>query len=234
MTYEEYQQKVNKRREIAIRHLENGVDFEDIDTVYIDETVEIEPGAYIGPCVTLKGKTRIGAGSQILQNSRIVDSEIGQNVLVQSSVILESSVGNGTQVGPFAYMRPNSHVGENCKIGDFVEIKNSTFGNGSKSAHLTYIGDADVGEDVNLGCGIVFVNYDGNNKYRTTVGNGAFIGCNTNLISPVNVGDGAYIAAGSTLTEDVPKDSLGIARARQTNIGGWAAKRGLYRRNENK
>ncbi len=234
MKLEEYQKKEQERLNIAIRHLENGVDIADIHSVYIDESVEIEPGAYLGPCVTLEGKTRIGAGSRIMQNTRIVDSVIGENVLVQSSVITESSVGNGSKIGPFAYMRPNSHVGENCKIGDFVEIKNSNFGDGSKSAHLTYIGDADVGRDVNLGCGIVFVNYDGNKKFRTTVGDGAFIGCNTNLIAPVSVGDGAYIAAGSTLTHDVPDNALGVARARQKNIEGWAERRGLYRKNDEK
>jgi len=228
MKYEDYKKKEEARLQTAIRHLENGVGIEDIHSVYIGADVVIEEGAYIGPCVTLEGKTKIAKGARILQNSRIVDSEIGEDCEIASSVVLESTVGKGTKVGPFAYIRPDSKIGEGCKIGDFVEVKNSTFGDGSKSAHLTYIGDADVGKGVNLGCGIVFVNYDGSNKARTTVGDDAFIGCNTNLISPVTVGDGAYIAAGSTITEDVPGDALGIARARQENKDGWASKKGLY------
>jgi bifunctional UDP-N-acetylglucosamine pyrophosphorylase/glucosamine-1-phosphate N-acetyltransferase len=232
LNYEEYKEKEKKRIERAIAYMEAGVEFADINTVYIDEGVKIGKGTFIGPCVTIEGNTVIGSGCMIYQNTRIKDAEIGDNVEIQSSVILESSVGSGTKVGPFAYMRPDSHVGENCKIGDFVEIKNSNFGNGSKSAHLTYIGDADVGEGVNLGCGIVFVNYDGNNKFRTKVGNNAFIGCNTNLVAPVEVGDDTYIAAGSTITKNVPKDALGIAREKQTNIEGWAAKRGLYRKDK--
>lgn len=229
MNYEEYKKLEEERLNIAIGFMEQGVIFADIHTAYIDASVQIESGAYIGPCVTLEGNTVIGAGARIYQNSRIVDSEIGPEAEVQSSVILESSVGKGTKVGPFAYIRPNSKIGENCKVGDFVEMKNSTFGDGSKTAHLTYVGDADVGKNVNLGCGIVFVNYDGNEKFRTTVGDGAFIGCNTNLISPVKVGARSYIAAGSTITEDVPEDALGIARSHQTVKEGWAAKRGLYR-----
>jgi bifunctional UDP-N-acetylglucosamine pyrophosphorylase/glucosamine-1-phosphate N-acetyltransferase len=232
LDYKEYKEKEKKRIERAIGFMEAGVEFADINTAYIDEGVKIGSGTFIGPCVTIEGSTVIGSGCRIYQNTRIKDSEIGDGVEIQSSVILESSVGSGTKVGPFAYMRPDSHVGENCKIGDFVEIKNSNFGNGSKSAHLTYIGDADVGEGVNLGCGIVFVNYDGNNKYRTKVGNNAFIGCNTNLVAPVEVGDDSYIAAGSTITKNVPKDALGIAREKQTNLEGWAAKRGLYRKNK--
>ena len=230
VTYEEYKEKEEKRLSIVIRHLENGVDFEDIHNVYIDESVRIDPGVYIGPCVTLKGETTIGAGTCIFQNSRIVDSVIGENVEIQSSFINRSRIGDGSEIGPFAYRRPDSNIGQNCKIGDFVEVKNSSFGDGSKSAHLTYIGDSDIGKDVNLGCGIVFVNYDGTRKTRSTVGDDVFIGCNTNLISPVTVGDGAYIAAGSTVTRDVPEDALCVARAKQKNIKGWASRAGLYRK----
>ena len=147
---------------------------------------------------------------------------------IQTSVVLESQVGAKSKVGPFAYLRPKSIIGKECKVGDFVEVKNSSFGDGSKASHLTYIGDSDVGRDVNIGCGVVFVNYDGSQKHRSTVGDGAFIGCNTNLVSPVKVEDGAYIAAGSTVTKDVPEDALCVARAKQKNIEGWAAKRGLY------
>ncbi len=228
MTYLDYKEKEALRKQVAIRHLENGVEFVDINTAYIDDTVTIGKGTLIGPCVTLSGQTSIGEGCTILQNTRIKDSVISDNVEVQSSVITESKVGKGTKVGPFAYLRPGSSIGENCKVGDFVEVKNSSLGDGSKASHLTYIGDSDVGRDVNIGCGVVFVNYDGTNKHRSTIGDGAFIGCNTNLVSPVVVEDGAYIAAGSTITEDIPEDALAIARARQRNIDGWAKEKGLY------
>ena len=137
---------------------------------------------------------------------------------------------DGVKIGPFAYIRPNCHVGENVKVGDFVELKNSTIGAGTKISHLTYVGDSDVGERVNFGCGTVTVNYDGFTKFRTTIGDDAFIGCNTNLVAPVKVGDGAYTAAGSTITDDVPGDSLAIARTRQTVKKQWAAKRRARRK----
>lgn len=230
MNYEDYKKKEEKRIAIAINHLENGVEFADINSVYIEDTVEIEAGAYIGPCVTLEGKTKIAKGVKLFQNTRIVDSVIGKDSEIQSSVIIESSIGEETKVGPFAYIRPNSKIGNQCKVGDFVEVKNSTMSDGAKSAHLTYIGDSDIGENVNLGCGVVFVNYDGTNKSRSEVGEGAFIGCNSNIVAPVKVEKGAYIAAGSTITEDIPEDSLAIARSRQINKEGWAAKKGLYRK----
>ena len=230
MTYLDYKEKEALRKQVAIRHLENGVEFVDINTAYIDETVTIGAGTLIGPCVTLEGQTFIGEGCTIYQNTRIKDSVISDGASVQSSVIMESKVGKGTKVGPFAYLRPGCTIGENCKVGDFVEVKNSSLGDGSKASHLTYIGDSDVGRDVNIGCGVVFVNYDGTNKHRSNIGDGAFIGCNTNLVSPVSVEDGAYIAAGSTITEDVPKDSLAIARQRQRNIEGWAREKGLSKK----
>lgn len=230
MTYEEYKKREEEKLQRNIAWMEQGVCFEDINTAYIDASVEIAAGAYIGPCVTLSGETKVSSGAKIYQNSKIVDSIIGEDAEVTSSVILESTVGARTKVGPFAYMRPHSHVGEDCKIGDFVEIKNANFGDGSKTSHLTYIGDADVGKNVNIGCGVVFVNYDGSNKYRSSIGDGAFIGCNSNLISPVEVGAGSYTAAGSTVTEDVPEDALCIARAKQINKEGWAEERGLYRK----
>lgn len=230
MTLDEYNKKEEERFKTAVSWLEKGVEIADLRSVFIDPDVQLEEGVYLGPCVTLEGHTVIHRGAKIFQNTRIVDSEIGPDVTVQSSVILESSVGEGTNVGPFAYIRPNSHIGKHCKVGDFVEVKNSNFGDGSKSAHLTYIGDADVGKGVNLGCGVVFVNYDGKEKHRSTVGDHVFVGCNANLVSPVTVGDGSYIAAGSTITEDVPEDALGIARERQTNKEGWASKRGLFKK----
>lgn len=230
MTFEEYEAKRVRKREIAIRHLEAGVEFEDIDSVYIGEDVVIGEGTYIGPCVTLEGATVIGKNCKIYQNSRLSNAVVGDESKVTSSVLLDAAVGCGTEVGPFAYLRPGTKVGDHCKVGDFVEVKNSVIGDGTKAAHLTYIGDADVGKNVNFGCGVVFVNYDGTNKHRSTVGDGCFIGCNANLVSPVKVGDGAYVAAGTTITEDVPEDALCIGRSRQTVIEGWAEKRALYRK----
>ncbi len=230
MTLTEYREKEAARIERAERLLEAGVEFEDINTVYISEGVQIGKGTYIGPCVTIEGDTVIGENCRIYQNSRISASKIGNGVEIESSVIKESSVGDDTKIGPFAYIRPGSCIGRGCKVGDFVEVKNSTLGDGTKSAHLTYIGDADLGENINLGCGVVFVNYDGTNKHRSTVGNGAFIGCNANIVSPVTIGDGAYIAAGSTVTKNVEEDALCVARTRQKNIQGWAKQRGLYRK----
>ena len=158
-----------------------------------------------------------------MRNPESVYIEDGVDVL--SSVILESEVDEGTHVGPFAYIRPNCHVGKEVKVGDFVELKNSNIDDGTKISHLTYIGDSDVGKRVNFGCGTVTCNYDGKKKYRTTIGDDCFVGCNTNFVSPINVGDGVYIAAGSTITEDIPENSLSIARARQVNKEGWKDKR---------
>ena len=184
----------------------------------------------IYPCVVIEGDVTIGENCTIGQNSRIKDSVIGDDTSIQSSVVLESKIGSGTSVGPFAYLRPNSEVGDGCKVGDFVEIKNSKLGDGAKAAHLTYVGDSDVGERVNLGCGVVFVNYDGSRKYRSVVEDGAFIGCNVNLVSPVHVGKDAYIAAGSTITADVPDGALYVARAKGRTLEGWVEKKGILKK----
>lgn len=204
------------------KHMKNGVTIIDPNTTYIDETVEIGKDTVIYPGNILEGKTKIGENCVLGQNNRIIDSEISDNVDIMSSVVKESKIGHGTHVGPFAYLRPNSVVGENARIGDFVELKNSNIGNNTKVSHLTYVGDSDVGSEVNFGCGTVTVNYDGINKTRTTIGNKAFIGCNTNLIAPVKLGDGAYTAAGTTVTDDVPENALVIGRARQEIKEGWA------------
>lgn len=226
----EYSKSIEHRMNVALKHMEAGVKFVDISSAYIDDSVTIGEGTIIGPLVTIEGNTVIGKNCVIRQNSRITDSTVADGVEIENSVIVESEIGEGTKVGPFAYMRPGSKVGANCKVGDFVEIKNSTFGDGSKAAHLTYIGDSDVGRNVNLGCGVVFVNYDGSAKYRSTVSDGAFIGCNSNLVSPVNIGEGAYIAAGSTVTEDIEGDSLYIARAHGTKKQGWVSAKGILKR----
>jgi len=230
MFSEDMEKKRMARLSTVEKHIKNGVSFVDEMTAYIDEEVIIGEGTLIGPCVTLEGNTQIGRDCFIGQNTVITNSRIDDKAEIRSSVITDSTVGSGTKVGPFAYMRPGSHVGRDCKIGDFVEVKNSTIGNGTKASHLTYIGDSDVGENVNLGCGVVFVNYDGTKKYRSKVEDGAFIGCNSNLVSPVNVGEGAYIAAGSTVTEDVEGDTLYIARSRGRKLPGWVSARGILKK----
>lgn len=227
MNLQEYEALEKKRLEINLKHMENGVNFIDLRAAYIDETVQIGAGTTIYPCVVLEGSVTIGEGCVIGQNSRIVDSYIGDGTTVQSSVILESEVGEKTSIGPFAYLRPGSSIGNGCKVGDFVEVKNSSMGDGAKASHLTYIGDSDVGKNVNLGCGVVFVNYDGSQKYRSVVKDGAFIGCNSNLVSPVTVEEGAYVAAGSTVTRDVPGGALYVARAQGRTLEGWVEKRGI-------
>lgn len=211
-----------KRKIINERHMKNGVTIIDPKVTYIDENVEIGEGTVIYPGNILEGNTKIGINCILGQNNRIVDSIIDDGADVMSSVLIESKVGEGTHVGPFAYLRPNSNVGKNARIGDFVELKNSNIGDGTKVSHLTYVGDSDVGSEVNFGCGTVTVNYDGINKHRTTIGNKVFIGCNTNLVSPVKLGDGAYTAAGTTVTEDVPENALVIGRVRQEVKEGWA------------
>lgn len=213
------------RKRINQRHMLNGVTLIDPNNTYIDDSVEIECDTVIEPGCMLQGNTKIGKGCRIGFNSKIKNSYLGDFVEVECSVIMESTVGEQTHVGPFAYIRPNSKIGKGVKIGDFVEIKNATIGDGTKASHLTYIGDADVGAGVNFGCGTVIVNYDGAKKHRSTIKDNAFIGCNTNLVSPVTIEEGAYTAAGSTITQNIPKDSLGIARARQEIKEGWNAKK---------
>lgn len=217
------------RKRINNKHLTNGVTLIDPNTTYIGVDVKIGKDTIIYPNNILEGKTEVEEGCILLQNNRIKDSIIERNVEIQSSVILESKIGQNTTVGPFAYIRPESTIGENVRIGDFVEIKKSTIGDGTKVSHLTYIGDASVGGNCNFGCGTVVVNYDGKEKHKTIIGNNSFIGCNTNLVSPVEVSDNTYIAAGSTITSKVEEGELAIARAKQRNISGWVKKKGLMK-----
>lgn len=230
MNRAEYEEMEARRIERNLEYLDAGVVFIDLKAVYIDEGVRIGKGTVIYPCVVLEGDVEIGENCTIGQNTRIKDSIIGNGTSIQSSVILESKVGDETSVGPFAYLRPNSEIGSHCKVGDFVEIKNSRLDDGAKAAHLTYVGDSDVGKKVNLGCGVVFVNYDGSKKYRSVVEDGAFIGCNVNLVSPVHVGKDAYVAAGSTITNDVEDGALYVARSKGKSIEGWVEKRGILKK----
>ncbi|HEY9582186.1 MAG TPA: DapH/DapD/GlmU-related protein, partial [Savagea sp.] len=176
------------------------------------------------PGVIIEGATTIGSDCHIGPNSHIVNSTIGRATTVHSSVVLESSIGDETAVGPFAHIRPQSVIHNEVKIGNFVEVKKSTVGNSSKLSHLSYVGDATIGEEVNLGCGTITVNYDGKNKYETVVGDRSFIGCNTNLVAPVTVESDAFVAAGTTVTKDVPSDALAIGRVRQENKEGYVSK----------
>jgi|LSQX01.2.fsa_nt_gb bifunctional UDP-N-acetylglucosamine pyrophosphorylase/glucosamine-1-phosphate N-acetyltransferase len=212
---------------IIKKHMDNGVTFHLPETSMIHNKVKIGKDTVIHPGTQLEGNTIIGERCQIGPHSRIEDSVVKDGVYFMNSVMVQSQIENDTKVGPFAYIRPGSSIGENVKIGDFVEIKNSNIGNNSKVPHLSYIGDADVGKNVNVGCGAVVVNYDGKKKNRTSVGDHAFVGCNVNLVSPVVVNDYAYIAAGSTITEEVPEYSLAIARNRQTIILDWVKRKGL-------
>lgn len=219
----EYAQELeNKRKDINEKHMKNGVTLIDPKVTYIDENVEIGEGTVIYPGNVLEGSTKIGKNCVLGPNNRIVDSTIDDEADITNSVLLECKIGSETHVGPFAYLRPNTVVGKKARIGDFVELKNSNIGDNTKVSHLTYVGDSDVGSEVNFGCGTVTVNYDGINKSRTTIGNKVFIGCNTNLIAPVTLEDGAYTAAGTTITSNVPKDSLAIGRVRQEIKEGWA------------
>ena len=217
-------EKIMQKR-INEYHMRNGVIMRNPESVYIEDGVEIGNDTEICQNVTIKSGTKIGSDCVIGSGSMLDRAVIHDGVDVLSSVILESEVDEGTHVGPFAYIRPNCHVGKEVKVGDFVELKNSNIDDGTKISHLTYIGDSDVGKRVNFGCGTVTCNYDGKKKYRTTIGDDCFVGCNTNFVSPINVGDGVYIAAGSTITEDIPENSLSIARARQVNKEGWKDKR---------
>ncbi len=213
------------RDRIVRAHIRAGVRVMDPAAVYIDPRVAIGRGTVLLPGTILRGETRIGSGCTIGPNAMVRDCVIGDETEVNASQVNESTIGCRTHVGPFAYVRPGCTIGDDIKVGDFVEVKNSTLGDGTKISHLTYVGDSDVGRHVNFGCGTVTTNYDGVKKYRCTIGDNAFIGCNTNLVAPVTVGDGSYIAAGATITKDVPADALAVARARQENKEGWAKRR---------
>lgn len=205
------------RRRINEKHMLNGVAIIDPEHTYISPDAVIGQDTVIYPGCHIVGEVRIGRDCQIGPNSQLIDCTIGERTSIKYSVVANSEIGDEVTVGPFAHIRPDSKLGNNIKIGNFVEIKKSSLANGSKASHLSYIGDAQVGENVNIGCGTITVNYDGVNKYETKIEDGAFIGCNSNLIAPVTVGKHAYVAAGSTITEEVPERALAIARSRQVN-----------------
>lgn len=197
------------RRRIVERLMDEGVSFVDPESAYIDADVRIGPDSIIEPGVMISGVSVLAEGVHVKAGCVIEDSRIGAHV----------------KIGPSAHLRPGNTLGEGVAIGNFVELKNSNLGAGTKAAHLGYIGDADVGEGVNFSCGAIVVNYDGTRKTRSTIGDGAFVGCNVNLVSPVEIGPRAFVAAGSTITKDVPEGALAVARDRQRNIEGWVARR---------
>ncbi|MEG2539569.1 MAG: bifunctional UDP-N-acetylglucosamine diphosphorylase/glucosamine-1-phosphate N-acetyltransferase GlmU, partial [Clostridium sp.] len=205
--------------------MDEGVTIIDPLSTYIESEVTIGRDTIVYPGAFIEGKTTIGEDCIIGHNTRIKDSVIGNSVEIQTSVIVDSEVRDAAKIGPFAYIRPDSVIGRDVKIGDFVEIKKSTIGDGTKISHLTYVGDSEVGENCNFGCGTVTVNYDGEKKHKTIVKDNAFIGCNTNLVAPITVGNGAYTAAGSTITTNVPDGALAIGRSRDVIKEGWAEKR---------
>lgn len=212
------------RKRINEFHMRNGVTLIDPNQTYIESNVTIGSDTVIYPGCYLSGETVIGEDCIIGPNSEIKDCQIGDGSVIKQSVAHNSSIGTKVKIGPFAHIRPDSNIQDEVKIGNFVEIKKATFGKGSKASHLSYIGDAEVGSDVNIGCGSITVNYDGKNKYLTKIEDGVFVGCNSNLVAPVTIGKNAYIAAGSTITKDVPGDSLSIARARQVNKENYVNK----------
>jgi len=214
------------RRRINNRHMLNGVTMINPDNTYVGMDVSIGQDVTIYPGATIEGNTTIGSRSVIYPNSRIVNSQIGSDVNIKdSSVIEESRIGDGSQVGPFAHLRPGTILDKNVRIGNYVELKKAFMGEGSKANHLTYLGDAEIGSDVNIGAGTITCNYDGKKKHRTTIGDGVFVGSDVQFVAPVKIGEGAFIAAGSTVTKDVPPGSLAISRVEQKNMEGWVEKR---------
>ncbi|MFY9114024.1 MAG: bifunctional UDP-N-acetylglucosamine diphosphorylase/glucosamine-1-phosphate N-acetyltransferase GlmU [Dethiobacteria bacterium] len=209
-------------RRINRKLMEAGVNIIDPDSVFIDAGVEVGCDTVIYPQTIIEGRSRIGKGCRIGPGTHLRDVSIDDRCTVRNSVAEESVIQKGANIGPFAYLRPGTVIGEGVKIGNFVEVKNSDVGAGSKIPHLSYIGDADIGTGVNFGAGSIIVNYDGQIKHRTSVQKDSFIGCNSNLIAPIRIGTGAYVAAGSTLNKDVPAGALALGRAYQVNKPGMA------------
>jgi bifunctional UDP-N-acetylglucosamine pyrophosphorylase / glucosamine-1-phosphate N-acetyltransferase len=203
-----------------------GVKIDRPETCVIDADVEVGAESLIEPYVQLLGKTRVGTGCRIRSFSVIENCTLGNGVLIrQSSVLEDSTIADGAQIGPFAHLRPGSEIGENAHVGNFVETKKARLGKGAKANHLSYLGDAEIGEGANIGAGTITCNYDGVNKNVTRIGKGAFVGSDSTLVAPISIGDGAYIGAGSCITKDVPADALAVGRGKQANIEGWAARR---------
>ncbi len=217
--------KILNRRTID-QWMDSGITIIDPETTYIDDSASIGADTVIYPHVHIEQKTSIGQNCRILPGCHLVDSSIGnESIILNYSVITGSRIGKKARIGPFAHLRPGSVIGDEAKIGNFVEVKKSRVGRGSKASHLSYLGDSEIGSDVNIGAGTITCNYDGKKKYKTVLADRVFVGSDTQFIAPVKVGKGAYIGAGSTITQNVPADSLAISRARQTTIKGWGRKK---------
>jgi bifunctional UDP-N-acetylglucosamine pyrophosphorylase/glucosamine-1-phosphate N-acetyltransferase len=227
---------INTRRELAAaerifrqreceRLMDAGVTIIDPAVTYIDHGVDVERDTVIYPFCFLEGHTRVGSNCVVGPETRLVDTELGNGVVVQSSLLIGSTAGDGCQIGPFAYLRPGTILAEGVKVGDFVELKKAEVGSGSKIPHLSYVGDAVIGSGVNVGAGTITCNYDSISKHRTYIGDGAFIGSNTNLVAPISIGADAVTGAGSTITKDVPDGSLAVERGRQAVVPGWRNKK---------
>jgi bifunctional UDP-N-acetylglucosamine pyrophosphorylase/glucosamine-1-phosphate N-acetyltransferase len=192
----------------------------------VDEDVSVGADTVIGPRVILEGRTAIGRGCPVHAGVRLTNATVGAGVtILDGSIVVDSEIGDGAAVGPYAHLRPGSVLGPDTRVGNFVELKKTTMGRGSKANHLAYLGDARIGERVNIGAGTITCNYDGETKHPTVIEDGAFIGSDSQLVAPVTVGTDAYVAAGSTITQDVPAGALGLARSHQINKAEWAAKR---------
>lgn len=213
------------RKRINYKHLEDGVTIIDPENTLIGVDVKIGKDTTIYPGARIFGKTSIGEGVTIEGDTFIEESIIGDGSIIKSSYVEYSEVGNNVTMGPFAHLRPNTLLGDNAHIGNFVELKNTEFGAYSKAGHLAYLGDSKIGKDVNIGCGVITVNYDGKDKYQTIIEDYAFVGSNANLIAPVNIKKNAFVAAGSTITKDVGEEDLGIERSQQKIISGWVRKK---------
>ncbi len=222
------------RKHINLQHMKAGVTIIDPDTTYIENEVEIGMDTIIYPQTYLKGKTKIGSEAVIGPDVDMIDTTVGSFVTITHSVVMSSYIEDSVKVGPYAYIRPGTYIHESAKIGDFVEVKNSTIGKGTKIPHLSYIGDTTLGNNVNIGAGTITVNYDGFKKHRTEVGDNAFVGCNSNLVAPVTIGKDVYVAAGSTITDHVPDYGLAVARARQVNKEDYVKKIREKKQDENK
>jgi len=209
------------KNRILSYHMERGVQIEDTASVFIGPDVRIAKGVVIASNNTLKGETILKADVKLNVGNYLEDAIIEQSAIITSSQIYKSFIGNNTSVGPYAYIRPDTIIGSDCRIGNYVEIKASIIGDGCKISHLTYVGDCEMGDGCNIGCGVVFVNYDGKHKHKAKVGKNVFVGSNANVIAPIVISDGAFIAAGSTIQRDVEPGALAIARARQVNKLNW-------------
>jgi bifunctional UDP-N-acetylglucosamine pyrophosphorylase / glucosamine-1-phosphate N-acetyltransferase len=213
------------RDRVVARHLRAGVAVLDPTTTWIDDTVAIEPDAVVEPGTQLRGATVVRRGAVVGPDTTLTSTVVGEGARVVRSHCERAEVGDGATVGPFSFLRPGAVLGAGAKVGAYVEVKGSTIGAGSKVPHLSYIGDTTIGERTNIGAGTITFNYDGVAKHRTTIGSDAKVGGNNSLVAPIEIGDGAYTAAGSALTRDVPAGALGVGRAQQRNVEGWAARR---------